>query len=152
MGRFPLLARAARPADVDPGGANQIGTSERSVVTVAVAAATDALHRAMLSYIAGGAGAGVGLRAGTFQTDWTSSPWTLTLTGCAFATDVTASGTLAWTWADGTFVADLVVGGPGTAGGTLHIEGITWVPGPVGNFKITGILGGKQVAVLVPSA
>jgi hypothetical protein len=46
--------------------------------------------------------------------------------------------------------ADLTVSGTGTAGGTLHIDGTFSAPGPVGNFKVSGTLGGKQVAVLVP--
>jgi hypothetical protein len=49
-------------------------------------------------------------------------------------------------------VADLTVSGTGTSGGTLHVEGGWLVPGPVGNFTVTGTLGGKQVAVLVPEA
>jgi hypothetical protein len=48
--------------------------------------------------------------------------------------------------------ADLVIAGPGTAGGTIHVVGYWEAPGPVGNFKITGKLGGKNVAVLVPEA
>jgi hypothetical protein len=35
VGRFPLLAKDARPAEVDSIGANQIGLAERKVVTVA---------------------------------------------------------------------------------------------------------------------
>jgi hypothetical protein len=49
-------------------------------------------------------------------------------------------------------VADLVVTGPGTAGGTIHVVGSWEAQGPVGNFKVTGRLGGKRVAVLVPDA
>lgn len=145
VGRFPLLARNARPADVDPNGSNQIGVAERKVVTVAVATATDALQRSMI-----GDGIGVGLRAGTFHTNYDSS-WTTTLTGCVFATDVIVNGTLTW-GSDNSFAADLVVAGPGTAGGTIHVAGFWEAPGPVGNFKVTGTLGGKQVAVLVPEA
>jgi pimeloyl-ACP methyl ester carboxylesterase len=147
VGRFPLFVREARPADVDPRGTNQIAVNERKVVTVAVATAIDALQRSML-----GDGIGVGLRAGAFQTNKDSS-WTTTLTGCAFAIDVTVNGT--FTWAsdqDQSFVADLVVAGPGTAGGTIHVAGFWEAPGPVGNFRVTGKLGGKKVAVLVPEA
>jgi len=151
VGRFPLLAKFARPADVDPNGQNQIGVAERKVVTVAVATATDALQRGII-----GSGTGVGLRAGTFQTNY-GPPWTTTLTGCAFATDVTVNGTVTW-GSDNSLVADLVVSGPGTAGGTLHVEGwwmaglISSAHGSVGNFNVSGTLGGKQVAVLVPNA
>lgn len=158
VGRFPRLAGEARPAEVDTTGDNEIGIDERKVVTVAVAAATDALQRATVGF----GPQGVGLRGGTFQKDygdWTT--WTLTLTDCAFAEDVKVSGTVlyspsapAWlgTGGDGSFTADLQVAGAGTEGGTLHVEGTWQARGPVGNFKVTGTLGGKSVAVLVPEA
>jgi len=47
---------------------------------------------------------------------------------------------------------DLTVSGTGTAGGTLHVEGTWEAPGPVGKFKVSGALGGRQVALLVPEA
>jgi hypothetical protein len=145
VGRFPLLAKFAHPAAVDPNGQNQIGQGERKVVTVAVATATDAMQRSIIGF-----GDGVGLRGGTFHTEF-SGPWTTTLTNCAFAKDVTVNGTVTWTYA-GSFLADLTVSGSGTAGGTLHVEGTWQAPGAVGNFIVSGTLGGKQVAVLVPEA
>jgi len=152
VGRFPLLAKDARPAAVDPGGANQIGLAERKVVTVAVATATDALQRSILINNLGGPGTGVGLRAGTFSANYgDGSVWTTTLTNCAFSRDVTVNGTVTWNYY-GAFVADLTVSGSGTAGGTLHVEGTWQRAGPVGNFTVSGTLGGKQVAVLVPEA
>lgn len=147
LGRFPLLAADARPAEIDSGGGNEIGIAERKVVTVAVATALDALKRSTV-----GSGNGVGLRAGTFQTSIdTNGNQTTSLTDCAFAKDVTANGTVLWR-TDKSFVADLMVSGTGTAGGTLHVEGTWEAPGPVGNFKVSGTLGGKNVAVLVPEA
>jgi hypothetical protein len=145
VGRFPLLADEARPADINPNGNNQIGLAERRVVTVAVAAATDAMQRSIL-----GSGNGVGLRAGTFHTDYGATAWTTTLNDCAFSEDVTVNGTV--TWGFFSFVADLTVSGSGTAGGTLHVDGTWLAPGAVGNFKITGMLGSQRVAVLVPEA
>jgi len=150
VGRFPLLASQARPADVDPSGNNQIGTVERKVATVAVATVTDALQRTLF-----GSGDGVGLRAGTFHTEFTDTSFIVTLLGCSFASDVTVSGTVTWAIAtDNSLVADLQVAGSGTKGGTLHIEGI-WLPAShsdVGQFMVTGALGGHGVAVLVPEA
>jgi pimeloyl-ACP methyl ester carboxylesterase len=147
VGTFPLFAREARPADIDPTSSNRIRLSERKVVTVTVATAIDALQRSII-----GSGVGVGLRAGTFQTAY-GAAWTTTLAGCAFATDVKVSGTITWgAFTDYSVVADLVVTGAGTAGGTLHVTGFWNFPGPVGYFKVTGTLGGKQVAVLVPEA
>ena len=147
LGRFPLVAEGARPAEVDPGGANEIGEAERKVVTVAVATAIDALKRSTI-----GSGSGVGLRAGRFQTSFdTNGNQTTTLTDCGFAKDVIVNGTVMW-GADRSFVADLTVSGVTTAGGTLHVEGAFEAPGPVGDFTVSGTLGGLRVAVLVPEA
>jgi pimeloyl-ACP methyl ester carboxylesterase len=146
IGRFPLLTADARPAEIDPNGDNRIAVAERKAVTVAVAAATDALQRSTI-----GSGDGVGLRAGTFHTDLRETTSKITLADCAFATDVIVSGTVLW-GADKTFAADLTVTGSGTAGGTLHVEGAWEAAGPVGDFKISGTLGGHKVAVLVPEA
>jgi pimeloyl-ACP methyl ester carboxylesterase len=145
VGRFPLVAASARPAEIDPTGDNEIGLAERKVVTVAVAAATDALQRTMI-----GSGDGVGLRAGTFHADFGETT-SITLDSCAFATDVLVSGTLLW-GADKSVVGDLTVTGSGTAGGTLQVEGTWQAAGSVGDFKISGTLGGRKVAVLMPEA
>jgi pimeloyl-ACP methyl ester carboxylesterase len=149
LGRFPLAAADARPAEIDPGEVNEIGMPdpERKVVTVAVATAIDALKRSTI-----GRGNGVGLRSGTFQSSVDmNGNQTTTLTNCVFATDVTINGSLVW-GADRSFVADVIVSGSGTAGGNLHIAGTWEAPGQVGNFKITGMLGGRKVAALVPEA
>jgi len=152
VGRFPLIAADARAAKIDPQGDNQIGEAERKVVTVAVAAATDAQQRSFLiNEFHPGLSDGVGLRAGTFHTDYAGS-WKTTLTNCAFARDVTVSGTVTWNTADNSLVADLTVSGSGTRGGTLHVEGAWEAPGPVGEFKVFGMLGGRRVAVLIPEA
>jgi pimeloyl-ACP methyl ester carboxylesterase len=150
VGRFPLFASQARPADVDPSGSNQIGTVERKVATVAVATVTDALQRTLI-----GSGEGVGLRAGAFHTDFTDTSFIVTLFGSSFASDVTVNGTVTWAIAtDGSLVADLQVAGSGTKGGTLRIEGVWLPPGHngVGQFRVTGALGDHRVAVLVPEA
>jgi hypothetical protein len=149
VGRFPLVASQARPADIDPQGNNQIGLAERKVVTVAVATATDALQRI---FVPAATGDGAGLRSGTFHTEFTDV-WTITLNDCSFAKDVTVNGTVVWgAFSDFAFVADLVLKGAGTTDGLLHIEGTWLAPGPVGQFRVSGTLGGKQVAVLVPEA
>jgi hypothetical protein len=145
VGRFPLVAADARPAEIDPAGNNEIGEHERKVVTVAVATAIDALKRSSI-----GSGNGVGLRAGTFQTSVDANGNQITsLDNCAFANDVTVNGTVTW-GTDLSLSADLTASGPGTAGGTLHIVGTFEAPGSVGNFKVSGMLGGRRVAVLVP--
>jgi hypothetical protein len=148
VGRFPVLAGDARPAEPDPSGRNAIGPAERRVASVAVATAVDALKRAVMS----GGSSGVGLRGGTFTTATGSNgATTVDLKGCRFAQDVTIDGTVVW-GADASFVADLKVGGTGTAGGTLHVDGAWEAPGPVGDFAVSGTLGGKTVSVTVPEA
>ncbi len=116
-------------------------------MTVTVATALDALKRASI-----GDGTGAGLRAGTFESSFDDNGnQTTTLTNCAFAKDVTVNGTVVW-GSNLSLAADLTVSGEGTEGGVLHVEGTWQAPGPVGNFKISGTLGGRQVAVLVPEA
>jgi pimeloyl-ACP methyl ester carboxylesterase len=141
VGRFPLFARDARAATIDPMGGNQIGLSERKVVSVAVATAVDALQRSLI-----GSGTGVGLRGGIFQT---SDYVNYTLSNCAFSQDLAVSGTIVWSY-DSSVTADLTVSGTGTAGGTLHFAGSWQRYGPVGYFQVKGTLGGRNVAVLVP--
>jgi pimeloyl-ACP methyl ester carboxylesterase len=149
LGRFPLIAADARPAEVDSAGANEIGTTERKVVTVALATVIDALKRTTL-----GIGNGVGLRAGTFQSAVDANGnQTTSLENCSFATDVIVNGTVTWALgSDMSLSAELTVSGSGTAGGTLHIAGFLDAPGSVGNLRISGMLGGHKVAVLVPEA
>jgi len=147
LGRFPLRASDARPAEIDPEGQNETGEHERKVVTVAVATVLDALKRSSI-----GDGTGVGLRAGTFESSFDENGNQMTtLTNCAFAKDVTVNGAVVW-GTDLSLVADLKVSGAGTEGGVLHVEGTWQAPRPVGTFKISGTLGGRQVAVLVPEA
>jgi pimeloyl-ACP methyl ester carboxylesterase len=148
VGRFPLLAQDARPAAPDSSGSNAIGVAERRVASVGVATAVDALKRAVMS----GGPSGVGLRGGTFTAAvGPDGATTVALTDCLLARDVAVNGTVVW-GADQSFVADLVVGGPGTAGGGLHVEGAWEASGPVGHFAVSGTLGGKPVAVIVPEA
>ncbi len=147
VGRFPRLAAHAHPARIDPASQNAAGIDERRVVTAAVAAATDALQRS--TFFTGG---GVGLRGGSFQTDYSDGTiWRTTLTDCAFVEDVKVSGQINWV-PSGAVTADLDVAGSGTKGGHLHVEGTWQAPGPVGVLKVTGTLGGSRVAVVVPAA
>ncbi len=147
LGRFPVAASDALPAIVDPRGRNQIGIAQRKAVTVAVAAATDALLRLQI----GGFGSDRCLRGGVFQTAETLDGSVLTLVNCSFARDVAVNGTIVW-GAGEALSADLVLSGTGTAGGTIHVAGTWQAPGPVGNFTVSGTLGGQRVAVLVPEA
>lgn len=138
VGRFPLLARNARAAQAT--AQNQASVAERRVASVAVAAVVDAFQRSLI-----GSGSGVGLRGGSFQTN---DYLTYTFTASAFSQDVQVTGSALWDY-DYSVQSDITVSGAGTAGGTLHISG-SWGLGIPGNFTVTGTLGGKPVAVLVP--
>lgn len=150
VGRFPYTVKDARPAKVDPSGTNRIGVNERKTVSVSVATAVDALQRSIIFFFSSD---GVGLRGGTFHTDYFGPDFitTTTLTDCAFTTDLIVNGNIVWGY-DSSIVADLTISGPGTAGGNLHVTGFFENPGPVGNYSVTGTIGGKQVAALVPEA
>jgi len=149
LGRFPKVAADARPADIDPAGNNEIGLAERRVVTVAVAAIVDAVKRSTI-----GSGNGVGLRGGAFTSVYNSSGLVMTLSGCAFASDVSVDGTVTWNQGsmDMPLTADVSVKGSGTTGGILHLSGAFQAPGPVGNYKVSGQLGGKRVGLLIPES
>lgn len=146
VGRFALVAADARPAAIAPGRHNQAGVAERRAVTVAVAAALDALKRSTI-----GSGSDACLRAGGFTTAYHAGEWALTLRGCSFSTDVAVSGTVKW-GARRSLDADLSLSGSGTKGGTIHVRGAFEAKGRVGNFKVSGALGGKNVSLLVPEA
>jgi pimeloyl-ACP methyl ester carboxylesterase len=148
VGRFAVFAEDARPANIDPSGNNQIDLHERKVVSVAVATAIDANKRSWL-----GSGTGVGLRGGTFTSTFITATYLnqVTMTNCQFSKDIVVNGVLTWGY-DNSIVADITVSGSGTAGGSLHFRGFFNAVGPVGNFSVSGTLGGKQVAVMVPNA
>jgi len=146
VGRFSLFAKDASPAVIDPTGHNQLRLYDRKVVTVAVAAAVDALQRSTI-----GSGSDHCLRAGWFTTVYGATSQTSTLNNCYFTSDVGVTGLVRWR-SDNSFEADLAVHGEGTVGGILHVAGTWRAPGPVGYFKVTGTIGGLNVALLVPEA
>lgn len=144
VGRFPSVAADASPAMADPAGGNEASAGELKIVSVSVATVIDTLQRSII-----GSGSSVCLRGGNFQTNYDTS-WTTTLTDCAFSRDVIVNGTVVW-GGDNSLTGDLTVSGSGTKGGSLHISGFWLVPGPTSNLLITGTLGGKSVAALVPN-
>ena len=117
-----------------------------------MATAIDALKRAATGISNGGDGSGVGLRGGTFaSTVDASGNQTTMLTNCMFSKDIIVSGQVVW-GSDRSLIADLMVSGAGTGGGSLHVQGTWEAPGPVGYFEVTGTLGGHAVLARVPEA
>lgn len=90
-------------------------------------------------------------RGGTFSTTVGPSGYAITLDKCSFSEDVQVSGTISYVLFS-SLNASLTVRGTGTGGGSLNVTGTFVAPGPVGNFQVTGTLGGAAVAVQVPEA
>ena len=142
VGRFPLFAIDALPATSAPG--NQGTIHDLKVATVAVATMRDALQRTRL-----GSTGGVGLRGGTWTDTVGATSQVITLSGCQFSEDVSISGTITYGF-DTSVSATLSVTRSGEALGTLNVTGTFLHTGPVENFFVTGSIGGRQIAALVP--
>jgi hypothetical protein len=144
VGRFPLLASDALPAEPAPG--NHGSPADLQVVSVAVATMKDALQRTTL-----GSTSGVGLRGGTFLDTVGATSQVITLNSCLFTQDVSVSGTITYGF-DTSVSASLSVTLSGGTTGTLNVTGAFLKPGPVGYFSVTGSRGHRRIAALVPEA
>jgi hypothetical protein len=122
--------------------------AERRVAAVAGAAVRDALARGQLAFSGPGELRSRGLRGGRVLFEFKGghgNTWVIRLRNVRFAEDVTLTGVIRW--AGPAVRAELVVGGPGTAGGRLTIETANYLGAKY--FHITGALGGGTVAVRV---
>ncbi len=90
----------------------------------------------------------VGLKGGTFHTNFGQNQLTTMLDQVRFAKDVRVDGTVTW-GTDGSLAAELHLSGAATAGGTIHVTGSWQAPGPPSDFTVSGNLGGHHVAALV---
>ncbi len=144
VGRFPLFAVDALPAT--PASGNHGTVHDLKVVSGAVATMRDALQRTTL-----GSTGGVGLRGGTWTDMVGATSQVIALNGCLFTEDVSVSGTITYGF-DTSLSASLSVTLSDGTTGTLNVTGSFLQPGPVGNFSITGSIGGRQIAALVPEA
>lgn len=144
VGRFPLFAVDALPAT--PGIGNHGTVDDLKVVSVAVATMRDALQRTTLGSIGG-----VGLRGGTWTDTVGATSQVITLNGCLFTEDVSLSGTITYGFDTSVSASLSVTLSDGTTV-TLNVTGSFLQPGPVGNFFVTGSIGGRQIAALVPEA
>jgi len=144
VGRFPLFAVDALPAT--PASRNHGTVHDLKVVSVAVATMRDALQRTTL-----GSPGGVGLRGGTWTDTVGATSQVITLSGCLFSEDVSISGTISYGF-DTSVSASLSVTLPGGTTGTLNVTGAFLHTGSVGHFFVTGSIGGRQIAALVPEA
>lgn len=144
VGRFPLFAADALPAT--PVAGNHGTVNDLKIVSVAVATMRDALQRTTL-----GSTGGVGLRGGTWTDTVGATSQVITLSGCMFSEDVSVSGTITYGF-DTSVSANLSVTQSRKVLGTLNVTGAFLHTGPVGNFFVTGSIGGRHIAALVPEA
>jgi pimeloyl-ACP methyl ester carboxylesterase len=143
---FPGRAADAAVPPADPDGEDASRRLDRRVAAMAWATAYDAIQR---SFRMSG-GSGVGLRAGTFTVDFGDAGEDFAYDGVRFAGDVAASGSAHWDFDSGGIVADLRVDGPGGQDGALHVEGRLFPH--TAPLPASGVIGGRSVAVLVPTA
>ena len=141
VGEFSRRAAEAPAPPPAPGDASR--RLDRRVAAVAWAAAYDAIQR---SFRMGG-GAGVGLRGGSFSVDGGTE---FAYEGVRFAADVAVRGSAHVDYSTGAVSADLVVDGPGAEDGSLSIAGRLFPH--TGPLPARGEIGGRRVAVLVPTA
>ena len=136
----PRFARsAAELAPAHAGADNAAGEAALRVVSATLYTCEDVVTRA----VANGAGAGVGLRSGSFTAAAAADGLHITLEEVRWTEDVAVSGTLEWAGRAGTVRGTLHVKGPQGANGTLEVE---WAEGSAQpRAAITGRLGGESV-------
>jgi hypothetical protein len=113
---------------------------------MAWAAAYDAIQRSFRMF----GDRGAGLRGGSFSLGGTDTTLDLSYDGVRFTGDVAVDGTAHIDFETGEVEARLEVDGPGARDGTLRVAGPLFphtapLPG-------RGELGGRHIAILVPSA
>jgi hypothetical protein len=146
LASFPRLSLFAPTPAVEPGQGDRSNVLDRKVARMAWAAAYDAIQR---TFRAPG-DRGAGLRGGTFSIEGTESGFKNVHDRVRFAADVAASGEAEVDFAAGGVVtAALDVDGPGGLDGTLQVSGRLFPH--TGSVSVRGTIGGRRVAVLVPT-
>jgi hypothetical protein len=151
IGRFPRKASGARPAKSRPTGADRSRTIDRRVAAVAWLTIQDALR--LNGIVPKQTVRGVGLRGGRFVGvfDPETSVVTAELRGARFTRDVVIDGKATLDFPKGSLVrARVTVDGPAGADGRLRLRGL-WFSPDAKVIRISGRLGGRRVAAVVPA-
>src|SRR3954447_15036877 len=144
VGEFPRKAEQAHAPDSAPGDRSK--KKERRVAAMAWAAAYDGIQR----WFRQSGDTAPGLRGGTVTNVFEDPTVDFTYHGARFTDDVAVDASAHLDFSDGTVSVHLVVDGPNDEDGTLDIGG-TLFP-HTGPLVATGTIGGRHVAVLVPTA
>jgi pimeloyl-ACP methyl ester carboxylesterase len=143
---FPRLSLFAQTLAVEPKQGDRSTVLDRKVARMAWAATYDTIQR---TFRAPG-DRGAGLRGGAFSIEGTDTGFKNLLDRARFAADVEVSGESETDFAAGGIVtADLAVDGPGGLDGTLQVSGQVFPH--TGSVSVRGTIGGRRVAVLVPT-
>jgi len=141
--RFTRHVSELAPAQELPG--NAASPDQMRAVTAALLSAEDAIARARDN----GAGAGTGLRGGSFSVAAAGQGYRLDLRAVRWCEDLEVSGSIDWPGRSGTVHASLELAGPAAAAGRLEAE---WPEG-VSDARATvrGSLAGKVVIAAAPA-
>jgi hypothetical protein len=145
VGRFPMTADDARPADA-AGSGDRSTRTDRKVAAVVAATFTDSLRRADYLTSEGGPG----LRGGTFDVEFNDTQADLDLAAVRYAGDVAVTGHGSVPFDTQVIDAQLTVDGPGAEDGSVHLTGV-WLNSGATTLQIQGTLGGRAVSVSVPA-
>ena len=144
VGRFPLVAKDAVPADV-AGRKDRSSRLDRKVAAVVAAAVTDAFNHGLMT-----GESGVGLRGGSFAIEFGDEGASVDLDAIRFASDVAISGHATRAWETGVIDAQVTVDGPRGEDGTLRVTGAWTQPGAT-TLRIDGRIGRRAIALSVPA-
>jgi TAP-like protein len=144
---FARQAELAPAPPVDPAGGDSSQRLDRRVAGMAWAAAYDGIQRVFRM----SGDSGVGLRGGMLSVEGSDTGFAVVYDGARFSEDVAVSGRAEVDFAaGGQVVADLLVDGPGGRDGSLHVAGTLFPHTETVSGR--GTIGGRRVAVLLPTA
>ena len=147
VGRFPVRAADAAPAQVDPGARDASTAAERRIVTAAWSAAYDALQQ---GFVGPPEAVAHGLRGGRYHYRFGDSRDKVVLDGVRFTSDVAVSGHTGYDYATGDTNTLLEVSVNGRRIGRLQLTGRLFPH--AGPLAVRGRLDGHRIALLVPTA
>jgi pimeloyl-ACP methyl ester carboxylesterase len=151
IGRFPLRAQGALPAARRSTGADRSRAIDSRVAAVAWLTIQDALRQNGIVQTERVRGAGLrgGRFLGVFDPDTVSV--TVDMDGLRFARDVSIDGKASVDFDQGNILrARVTVHGPAGADGRLALRG-KWFSPEAKTIRISGELGGRRVAAVVPA-
>jgi pimeloyl-ACP methyl ester carboxylesterase len=145
---YPLVAAEATPATPIANAGDESSEGDRRVATVVIRTVLDAWLRSFRQPVA--VATGPGLRGGTFDANYRATKATVDLHRAKWVEDVAVSGETNLD-VKNSLKGDVTFRGAGTERGQLHFSGHWGFGGPFSDVKVRGTIGGRQIAVNVPT-